>query len=65
MSGLYDGLLEEIKFWQSLMRESEFDANSPEYQRMQAALQLAQMKLDDLAVEQSVLFYPDNTSTRH
>jgi len=65
MSGLYTGLLEEIKFWQSLMNESEFDENSAEYLRMKAALQLAQMKLDDLADEQSKLVCPDNTATWH
>lgn len=65
MSGLYEGLLEEIKFWQTLIRDSELDASSLEYQRMQSALQLAQMKLDDLAAEQTMLIYPANTSTRH
>ncbi len=49
MNSLRDGLIEEIKFWRDMLFNSDLPQASPEYQRMQSALELAQMRLKVLA----------------
>jgi hypothetical protein len=44
MSGYYHGLIDEIEFWRELINESSLSVDSPEYQRMEYALQLAEYK---------------------
>ena len=51
MSELYEDLKTEIKmeieFWRELIDQSDLSLSSPEYLRMQWALQLARRKLSD------------------
>jgi len=51
MSDLYHGLKDEVEFWQGLISELSFPSDSFEHQRMEQALQFAQMKLDSLLFE--------------
>ena len=39
----------EIAFWQELLNDSAFTSDSPEYQRMVHAIELAKFKLSDYA----------------
>jgi len=48
MTDLIENLREEIQFWHELMLESGLDLQSKEYQRMQNAMDLAKMKLNDV-----------------
>ena len=41
------GLKTEIKFWHELLEQTELSQASPEYIRMQQALQLAKTRLSD------------------
>ena len=45
MSALRQGLIDENKFWRELISESSLSVDSPEYERMEYALQLAEFKL--------------------
>ena len=56
MSNYRQALLEEIEFWRELIRETNLSVKSPEYKRMEHALQLAEFKLTrlDRAVTSSV-----------
>jgi len=53
---MYQGLKIEIEFWRELIDQSDLNFLSPEYIRMQQALQLARRKLLDyeLALTRSV-----------
>lgn len=41
-------LLQEIEFWWNMLLESGLSQDSPEYQRMQDAFELAQLRLETL-----------------
>jgi len=45
MSDYFDRLNDEIEFWRDLIGQSELNSTSPEYIRMQQALQLAKARL--------------------
>jgi len=45
MNSLRDGLLEEILFWRNMLLDSDLPQESPEYQKMQGALELVQIRL--------------------
>lgn len=45
MNGFHQGLIDEIEFWRELINESRLSVDSPEYKRMEYALQLAEIKL--------------------
>ena len=45
MNSLRDGLLEEIIFWRNMLLDSDLPQESPEYQKIQGALELVQMRL--------------------
>ena len=62
MSTLFKGLLDEIKFWQAMMLESGVAVESPEYQKMEKAMKLAQMKLVDI-LEDGIVSVDDAPNT--
>lgn len=51
MSDYFDRLNDEIEFWRDLIGQSELNSTSPEYIRMQQALQLAKARLTDCELE--------------
>ncbi len=44
---MYEDLKVEIELWRELIDQSDLSLSSPEYERMQRALQLARRKLSD------------------
>ena len=66
MSELYEDLKTEIKmeieFWRELIDQSDLSLSSPEYLRMQWALQLARRKLSDY---EQIIIQPVANSVMH
>jgi len=62
MDEYYTGLKTEISFWVELLDQSDSCLPSPEYKRMQQALQLARCKLSDyeLTLTRSVGSLPEH-----
>ena len=66
VSELYEDLKTEIKmeieFWRELIDQSDLSLSSPEYLRMQWALQLARRKLSDY---EQIIIQPVANSVMH